>query len=211
MEEINKRIKIKNVNNRQEVSINIDGVDYLIFSLDDPSMDNYCGYIYDENYLLICQARIVDPDDLYNRHKLISVREVFDIKSNQLLDLDQETKYRLYDMYVSQKYFTIDVVISLLTNHNFCHDEAKIQYLYNFLSSFNENITYEDIQNYIMNCYPELASFKNIKSLLLNKNKIVNQVGYNIPFKAMKQDIQLLDSYIREKNDLFVKKYGVRK
>ena len=201
-------IKIINKGFNQEIVLTLDGISKVIYNLENVDTDYYCNFIRDGNYIIIFTIRVVDSEDPAYMTKFNKVREVYDLEANETLNLSEDTLYRINDMYLTKSYFSIEVVLSLLTGRYFTSDKPKVAYFKNFITSFNENISNEEIKKYIIKCYPELTQFQNIKSLLLNRRKIIDVIKSNrLSFSPIKQDIKEFSSYYEERDKEFRKKY----
>ena len=99
----------------------------------------------------------------------------------------------------------------ILTGKMFTYVKNMVNYFRNYLTSYNEDISLEEIRNYILKCYPRLNEFMNIKSYLLNERKIIDVFGQGyLSFYAMRQDIKLVDNIERNKTGNFDKKYNLK-
>jgi hypothetical protein len=201
-------IKIINKGYSQEVVLTLDGISKVIYKLENVDTDYYCNFIRDGNYIIIFTSRVVDEEDPAYMTRFNKITAVYDLSTNETLELTEDTLYRIHDMYLTKTYFSIEIVLSLLTGRYFTLDKPKVAYFKNYITSFNENITDEEIRKYIISCYPELANFQNIKSLLLNRRKINDVLHQDrLSFRPIKQDIKEYSNFYEEKNKQFRKKY----
>ena len=207
----NCKVEIISDNYCQSVYLTIDGVKKAIYETDSVSSEQYCNYFIDNNYIVIYTTRVVDEDDPYFMTEFRNIKAVYDLRTNELLNLENETKSRIADMYLTSRPFTFDVVLSLLTGKMFTYDKNMVNYFRNYLTSYNEDVSLEEIKNYILKCYPRLNEFMNIKSYLLNERKIIDVFGQGyLSFYAMRQDIKLVDNIERNKTGNFDKKYNLK-
>lgn len=197
---------IKLINNiySQDVVLTIDGISKVIYHHENSDSEYYCNFILDGNYIIVYTTRIVDYEDPAFMTKFKNAKLVYDLSTNETLNLSDDVLYRITDMYLMKKVFSIEVVLSLLTGHCFVNDKTQINYFRNYITNFNENITDEEIRSYLIECYPFLADLKNIKVLFLNRRKIKSN---SLSFHSMKQDIKEYNNYYAERDKQFRKKY----
>jgi len=201
-------IKIINNDYSQQIVLTQDGISKIIYQLSNVDANYYCNFKRDGNYIIIFTTRVVDDEDPIYMTKFNKIVSVYDLSINETLELTEDTLYRIHDMYLTKNYFSIEVVLSMLTGHYFTSDKPQVAYFRNYITSFNENITDDEIKNYIISCYPELANFKNIRSLLLNRRKINDALHQDrLSFRPIKQDIKTYSRFYEEKDKQFRKRY----
>jgi len=202
-----KNIEIVENNGKQEIVLTIDGISKTIYELDSYSDEHYCNFIEDGKYIIVFETRVVDSDDPYYKTSFRHAKAVYDLENNELLDLNEETKNRLYGMYLAKRCYSLKVVLTLLTGNNLTIDKDAVNEFYQYLTGNNDDITIDEVRNYILTCYPLLASFKDIKSYRLNKKKIEEAFNQKyLTFHSMKQDLREYNKFISGKLKELVKK-----
>ena len=148
-------MNIKSVINEniQEIKIEKDGIEKTIHTLTNYNKNHFCGYIVDKNYIFIFH----DRRDQEGYH-YVDVRSVYDINKDEELDLAQGTYAKLANMYIKKTSFSIDIVMSYLLN-TACLDLKRRRYFYDYMSSYNPNVTKEEIKNEVIRQYPIIEKY----------------------------------------------------
>ena len=194
-------IKVEIKDNTQNIIIEKDGVSKIIHTLEHASNNHFCNYILDKNYLIISH----DRKDREGYHYQ-DVRCVYDINTDEILELSQSTYHRLTNMYVKSKMFNIHTIMAYLLNI-VSFNNKDVRYFHDFMSSYNPLIKKEDIKREVIRQYPIIEKYLNPMIYIFNKNKIENDLrGGLIPLFAIKQDVRELDKLERQKAKSLIKK-----
>ena len=195
-------IKMIMNNDVQELIIEKDGISKTIHTLPRANKNHFFRYIQDMNYIIIYH----DRRDQEGYH-YVDVRSVYDLNIDEELDLTQSTYHRLNNMYVKKTSFSIETVMSYLLNTASLDIKGK-RYFYDFMSSYNPNITKEEIRSEVINQYPVIEKYLNPMIYIFNKKKLERELnGCFIQLFAVKQNIYELDRIERAKKDKLDKKY----
>ena len=193
-------------NNKQEIVIEKDGIKKTIYFLNNVNQNHYCNYVVDNNYVIIYHDR--RDQECYHYQ---DVRCVYDINTDEMLDLTQSTYHRLTNMYVKSKSFNIHTIMAYLLNI-VTFNNKEVKYFHDFMSSYNPLITKEDIKKEVIKQYPKIEKYLNPMIYIFNKSRIETELkGGFIPLFAIKQDIRQLDYLERQKRQDFDKKIIYKK
>ncbi len=194
-------IKVEIKDNTQNIIIEKDGIEKTIYSLENANKNHFCGYVQDNQYIIIYNDR---KDNEGYRYK--DVRCVYDTNNDEELKLTHSTYHRLTNMYVKTTTFNIHVIMSYLLNI-VSFDNNNIRYFHEFMSSYNPLITKDEIKREVIRQYPIIEKYLNPMIYIFNKKRIeIDFKGGFIPLFAIKQDIKELDRLERVKKQNFDKK-----
>lgn len=135
-------------------------------------------YDYDSNYLVTYSQSIYDPEEKY-------LNRVYDIKEQELVDLDEYTEKLFENMFLKGKSFSFRVVASALRGIDLIDGKKTLDLM--FYMSSNQEVLKEEVISEILFQYPELSFVinydferKGIKELLdwviENENKYENGI-----------------------------------
>ena len=138
------------------------------------------------------------------------VRGAYDIKRHKLIDVsDPKVSEALEFMLITMKGFGLDEVLTLINENELeLIEYDKRDRLSNYLTSGNDNISYEDIVEYILKEYPDLSNYRNLKSLSVAEyRKIEGSTEGWFWFHCMPQDLSfMLDKESKVTGDTPVQK-----
>ena len=167
--------------------------------LGDIKTDNYfwSKVVFDENYIVVyTRGCVVNPIP-------ISIEAVYDIKEKRVLDLSNEKlKVLLEYMFISKKVFKLTNILTFINSEdlNILADESKDD-LKRILTCGNKKITDAEVVEYILDKYPVLAKYRNLKGALtfLDYETIVNEIRQEyFEFHLMPQNLSYLEDIIIE-------------
>ena len=157
--------------NRTTFSIINNGKETLLSSF---KTDEYYWHkmVYDDNYIVTYSRGC-----MHNQLPL-KVNVVYSINKGKIIDFSGREELFEY-MFICKKCFSIKKIISLLNNGTVDYDD-----LVKYLTSGNQDITHEEIVNYILTTYPDLKEYLNFKGDL----NTIEDVYYF--FYSMHQDLE---------------------
>ena len=173
--------------NRTIISV-IDGKEKILLS--DIKTNDYfwSKFVFNDTYIVA-----------YSRGCMVNqiplnIEAAYNIKEKRLIDLDERTKVLLEYMLICKKGFDLAYVLQEINKEDLgVVDTEETEYLRTYLTSGNKNITQEEVINYILNTYPELKDYTNLKGPLSVveyrniKNKLTNS---KFSFHIMEQDLR---------------------
>ena len=183
--EMEKRFK------RTIISLIKNGHKEIISSL---KTDDYfwSNVVYDENYIVV-----------YSRGCMVNqipltIECAYDIKEERMLDLsNKKLKVILEYMYISKRGFELTDVLTFINKEDLqILDEESKGDLKRILTCDNNEITDEEVINYIISKYPNLMLFRNLTGPLsvIEYKKIEELVGQNIlRFHLMPQNLKFIE------------------
>lgn len=188
--EINKNIfvEINKKRNRTIISLVKDGEKTL---LSDLKTNDYfwSNIVFDENYIIVySRGCIVNQIPL-------TIECAYNINTDEILDTKEDKKLavELEYMYISKYSFEVGAVLSVINDQELnITDEDEIEHITRYLTNGNENISREEIKDYILRCYPNLQKYTNLNSTMtvLEYRNIVEEIGQRyLAFHKIPQQI----------------------
>ena len=195
IEKINENLSIKKVTTHITTTISIieDEIETVLKRMG----TNYafsCNYIYNNDYIVV-----------YSRGSManqipLEIETVYDIKNKECIEpLTPEIKNAIEYMLVCRKTLDMNAVLLVLNKTDLGNlnqeNTEKVNKLINYLTSGNEDISIEQIKEYILKEKPELKEYTNLEGHmniekfieLLNKVNSIDLFIHSIP-----QDINYL-------------------
>lgn len=163
--------------------------------LTDIKTDDYfwSKVVFDENYVVV-----------YSRGCMVNqiplnVEAAYDIKEKRMLNLfNEKLKVLLEYMFICTKGFELTNVLSFINKVDLkILEEEEKDDLKRILTSGNSKISDEDVIKYILNKYPILEKYKDLKSPLtvIEYNKIKDEIGQDIfRFHIMPQSLKFVEN-----------------
>ncbi len=152
-------VAIKEEKRKREIfTIIHDGEKVVLF--DELKRDSgYRKFAYDENYLVVLFK-------FYDTKNFAHTVAAYNIKKKRLLDLEnnENLSAALDYMFVDKESFPLTFVLELINDEELglkTKEELEDSIIY-YLTNGNENITLEEIKQYIFNCYPKLKKYTNL-------------------------------------------------
>lgn len=116
---------------------------------------------FDENYIII-----------YSRGCMVNqiplkIESAYNIKTDTILDVQKDKKLatELEYMFISKQGFDIGTTLSVINLSNLeVADNDEVEHMIKYLTNGNNNITKEEVINYITKAYPLLSRFSQIKT-----------------------------------------------
>lgn len=186
--EINKKfgktIITLNKNEQKEVLSNLKTNDYF-----------WSDVKFDENYIII-----------YSRGCMVNqiplkIESAYNIKTDTILDVQKDKKLatELDYMLISKQGFDIGTTLSVINSSNLeVADNKDVENMIKYLTNGNNNITREEVINYIVKAYPLLSRFSQIETPLtvMDYKMILKEFGSSyLYFHKMPQ---IIDSSINK-------------
>lgn len=197
----------KETHNKTKIYIVDDGKKQLLSKA--KTGKNYFSNIkYDKNYV------IVHSDGAESRY---NPKIAYNIKSKQKIFLDDEMRHTFKYMYIFNKFLDLKIILSIISDYNLnISSNEQINASINYLTNNNSNISITELKEYIIEQYPFLKKYKNLK--IINDNdleKIYDDLKINVlGFKIMPQiiddslkndDIRYIDSDTQNDKRLTIK------
>ncbi len=147
-------------------------------------------YVYDDSYIVVYTIDV--------SMNAIKVQTVYDIKNNKILKLDDKKRFLFRNMYVAKVKFDVQTVLQYINESNLgITSNNKIKFFEEYITGGNKNISKQEVINYILECYPILKKYTDIKGPLsiTNFNNImekINAINYNYQYRfhVMKQIVE---------------------
>ena len=169
-------------NNEQILLTNIKTNDYF-----------WCKCAYDENYIVV-----------YSRGCMVNqiplnIESAYDIKNDKFINLKSKNiKTILEYMFISKKSFDLAVILSVI---NFVDSNMatpqEIDNFIKYLTFGNKKINLNDIKLYILNCYPSLKEYTNLKFpiSIFKYRKLLDEIERDtFWFHIMPQNLDYIES-----------------
>jgi len=143
---------------KEKFTIIHEGEEVVLF--DELKRDSgYRKFAYDENYLVVLFK-------FYDTKNFAHTVAAYNIKEKRLLDLENNENLsdELDYMYAQKESFPLTFVLELINDEELglkTKEELEDSIIY-YLTNGNENITLEEIKQYIFNCYPKLKKYTNL-------------------------------------------------
>ena len=169
---INENLHIKRNKTQYTTTISVvdDGIETILKRMKTSNVFS-CNFAYNNDYIAVysrgCMA---------NQIPLI-IEAVYDIKNKECIEpLTPEIKNAIEFMIVCKKNLDIDAALIILNNYNLGNlkpeNAKRVNDLIDYLTSGNENISLEQIREYILNEKPELKEYTDLVSCM-NIEKII--------------------------------------
>ena len=177
-------------NNLVEFSLVSDNKKIPLISLDDFNHQLIVDYKINDYYLIIYSCGYTT----YN--SIPTITYAYDLKNNCVLDLtnNEKLRYALEDTLLFATDFSKKVILQSVVNYplNIVSKEA-INEFFHFMKCGNENITDNEVINYLLYQMPILAKYRNIKrSLTPEELYNVCKMIPNKSLNCMPQDLSFL-------------------
>ena len=117
------------------------------------------NFSYDENYIVTysrgCMVNNIP----------IQVESAYNIKSRRIVELDSNIKEKLEYMLLCSKGFSLEDLVSIINSWDMLYHgyDKRVKEVIKYLSGGNENISREQVIDYIYANYPKLKKYYNSK------------------------------------------------
>ena len=162
--------------------------------LSDLKTDDYfwSDVVFDENYVVV-----------YSRGCMINqiplnIEAAYDLKEERMLDLSyKKLKVILEYMFISKRGFELTDILTFINKEDLqILDEESKGDLKRILTTGNENITDEEVINYILSKYPIFSKYRNLRGPLsvIEYKNIEEEIGQDIfRFHLMPQSLKFIE------------------
>lgn len=162
--------------------------------LSDLKTDDYfwSDVVFDENYVVV-----------YSRGCMVNqiplnIEAAYDIKEKRMLDLSyKKIKVILEYMFISKRGFELTDILTFINKEDLqILDEESKGDLKRILTTGNENITDEEVINYILSKYPIFSKYRNLRGPLsvIEYKNIEEEIGQDIfRFHVMPQSLKFIE------------------
>lgn len=128
----------------------------------------------------------------------LNIEAAYDIKEERMLDLSyKKLKVILEYMFISKRGFELTDILTLINKEDLqILDEESKGDLKRILTTGNDNITNEEVINYILSKYPMLKKYRNLSGPLsvIEYKKIEEELGQDIfRFHLMPQNLKFIE------------------
>ena len=178
-----------NKNSQKQVLSNLKTDDYF-----------WSSVTFDKNYVVVYSRGCMTNQIPLN------IEAAYDIKEERILDLsNKKLKVILEYMFISKRGFELTEILTFINKEDLqILDEKSKDDLKRILTIDNYDITDEEVINYILNKYPILSKYRNLKGPLsvIEYKNIEKEIGQNIfRFHLMPQNLK----FIEEENQVVEK------
>lgn len=178
-------------------SINIESLSFTLGS------SLYRDFKYDSNYFIIYSK-------YFNRPASANIEFLYDINNDKKIYLDEYISLDLIIkyMFIYTRDFDIETVLSVINKNNLkMATNEKIENMINYLRSNNENITRDEVVNYILKQYSGLSRYTNLPENIsvIEYKKLMEEFYYKkLSFHRMPQTLDL--EALKSKDKILAKK-----
>ena len=121
----------------------------------------------------------------------IKIEKAYDIESEEILDLSNEKLHEgIKNMFFETREFHTSTVLQAINEKELeIVDDGEVEEFISYLTMENDDISNEEIKDYILSCYPKLRAYSNyLQEISVSKyNDVINQLGDTMIFKRMPQ------------------------
>lgn len=161
-----------------------------------PSNYFFSNVIYDENYIVVysrgCMMNQIPLD----------IEAAYDIKNNKMLDItDEEIVRKLKYIYICKQNIHITNILTFINKEELSILEvSKRGYLKHYLTGGNNNISDEEVIDYIIKQYPIFSNYRNIKGPLtfLGYKELCDEIddseSHYFSFHMMSKSLELVNT-----------------
>lgn len=135
------------------------------------------GYVFNEFYIVIFSR------DVSKEKNQFKIEAVYDIVKQNIVQLSEKNEHIFEYMCILKKKTDVAVVLQLLNNSKLqIAEEAEIEEFIKYITAGNENITREQIKEYILSVYPDFIKFMNLTSeiSIIEYRKILSELNLEI-------------------------------
>lgn len=147
--------------------------------------------IFDENYVIVFSRGC-----MVNQIPL-TIECAYNIKTDTIINTKEDMKLNLelQYMYLGKYSFEVGAVLSVINDNklNIAYQD-EIEHIKLYLTNGNDDISDEEIKEYILGCYPSLRTYTNLSSNIsvLQYRDIVEEIGRK--YISLHKMPQIIDS-----------------
>lgn len=150
---------------------------------------------FDENYIIVYSSGC-----MVNQIPL-KIESAYNIKTDTILDLEKDKKLatELEYMFISKQGFDIRTTLSVINSSNLeVSDNEDVKNMIKYLTNENNNITKEEVINYIIKTYPLLSRFSQIETPITVMDYKMILKEFNSSYLYFHKIPQIIDSSINK-------------